>query len=81
MIILFCLLGRTETSIPWSFFLLSAIWSVDCITGIVSFWANIHLPVSTYHVCSFVPGLPYSGDFLAPSICLRVSWTLFLIAE
>ena len=28
---------------------------------ILSFWANIHLSVSAYHVCSFVIGLPHSG--------------------
>jgi hypothetical protein len=31
------------------------------ILGILSFWANIHLSVSTYHLSSFVIGLPYSG--------------------
>jgi hypothetical protein len=35
--------------------------SVTCILGIRSFWANIHLSVSAYHVCSFVTGLPHSG--------------------
>ena len=30
------------------------------ILGILSFWANIHLSVSTYHVSSFVIGLPHS---------------------
>ena len=29
-------------------------WSVNCILGILSIWANIHLLVSAYHVCSFV---------------------------
>jgi hypothetical protein len=28
---------------------------------ILSFWANIYLSVSLYHVCSFVIGLPHSG--------------------
>jgi hypothetical protein len=28
---------------------------------ILSFWANIHLSVSAYHVYSFVIGLPHSG--------------------
>jgi hypothetical protein len=27
---------------------------------ILSFWANIHLLMSAYHVCSFVIGLPHS---------------------
>jgi hypothetical protein len=42
---------------------------------ILSFWANIHLSVSAYHVCSFVIGLPHSGWYPPdPSICLRMSW-------
>jgi hypothetical protein len=28
---------------------------------ILSFWANLHLSVSAYHVCSFVIGLPHLG--------------------
>ena len=31
------------------------------ILGILSFWANIHLLVSAYHVSSFVIVLPHSG--------------------
>ena len=37
----------------------------NCILGSLSFWANIHLSVSAYHVCSFilqdfiVQGTPY----------------------
>ena len=27
----------------------------------LSFWTNIHLSVSAYHVCSYVIGLPHSG--------------------
>ena len=34
---------------------------VSYILGILSFWANIHLSVSTYCVSSFVIGLPHSG--------------------
>jgi hypothetical protein len=33
----------------------------NCIVGNLSFWANINLPMSAYHVCSFVIGLPHSG--------------------
>ena len=33
----------------------------NCILGILSFWANIHLTVSAYNVSSFVIGLPHSG--------------------
>jgi hypothetical protein len=29
----------------------------NCILGILSFWANIHLSVSAYQVTSFVIGL------------------------
>jgi hypothetical protein len=59
--VLFLLLRRIEVSTFWSSFFLSFMWFVNCILGIPSFWANIHLSVSAYHVCSFVIGLPYSG--------------------
>jgi hypothetical protein len=35
---------------------------VSYISGILSFWANIHLSVSTYHLSSFVIVLPHSGE-------------------
>jgi hypothetical protein len=35
---------------------------VGCIVGILSFWANIHLSVSTYHVCSFDSGYLTQDD-------------------
>ena len=38
-----------------SSFFLSFMCFENCILGILNFWANIHLSVSTYHVCSFVP--------------------------
>jgi hypothetical protein len=44
--ILFPLLRSPEVSIIWSFFFLRFIWSVNCILGIWSFWANIHLSVN-----------------------------------
>ena len=34
---------------------------VSYISGILSFWANIHLSVNTYHLSSFVIMLPHSG--------------------
>ena len=69
------LLRRTEAYTLWSSFFLSFMWSVNCILGIPSFWSNIHLSVSEYHVCSFMIGLLHSGRyFLVPSICLRISW-------
>ena len=60
-LILFAPQCRIEAGIPWSSFLLRSIVSEGCITGIVKFRANIHLWVNTYHVCSFVSGLPHSG--------------------
>jgi hypothetical protein len=61
VIILFPLLRKTEAPTLWSSFFLSFLWSVSCIMGILSFFPKIRLPVSTYHVCSFVTGLPHSG--------------------
>jgi hypothetical protein len=59
--ILFPLLGRTKAITIWPSFFLSFMWSVNCIWGILSFWANIHLSLSAYHMCSFVIGLPHLG--------------------
>jgi hypothetical protein len=57
----FPFLRRTEATRLWSSFL-SSMWSVNCTLGIPSFWANIYLTVSAYHVCSFVNGLPNQDD-------------------
>jgi hypothetical protein len=47
---------------------------VSYILGILSFWANIHLSVSTYCASSIVIGLPHLGWFPpGPSICLGIS--------
>jgi hypothetical protein len=47
---------------------------VSYILGILSFWANIHLSVSSYHVSSFVIGLSHSGWCRpGPTICLGIS--------
>jgi hypothetical protein len=75
MSIFFSLLRKTEASTLCSYFFLNFTWPVNCILGIPSFWATtIHLPVSAYHVCSFLTGLSHSGwYFLVPSICLRIS--------
>jgi hypothetical protein len=54
-------LRRNEVSTLWSSFFLSFMYFANCILGILSFWANIHLSVSAYHVCSFVIELPHSG--------------------
>jgi hypothetical protein len=58
--ILFPLLRRIEVSTLWSSFL-SFMCFANCILGILSFWANIHLSVSAYPVWSFVIGLPHLG--------------------
>ena len=60
--ILIPLLRRTEVSTLWYTFFLSFIWSVNYILGIPNFWANIHLSVTAFHVCSFVTELPHLGD-------------------
>jgi hypothetical protein len=62
MDILFPLLRRTKVSTLWSSFFLSFICFVNYIFGILSFWANIHLSVSSYHECSFVIALTHSGN-------------------
>ena len=58
--ILFTLLKSTEESTFWSSFFLIFIWSVNGILGILNFWANIHLSVIAYHVCSFMTELSHS---------------------
>jgi hypothetical protein len=59
--VLFPILRKGELSTLWSSFFLSFMCFANCTLGILSFWANIHLSVSTYQVSSFVIGLPYSG--------------------
>ena len=59
---------------PSPSFFLGIIWYVNCDLGIQNFWANIHLSVITFHVCSFVIGLPHLGWYFPVStICLRIS--------
>jgi hypothetical protein len=74
--ILFSFLKNTGSSTFWSSFFLGFIWSMNWILGILNFWANIHLSVSTYCVCSFVKESPHSGWYSQiPSICLWISWS------
>jgi hypothetical protein len=61
MSVLFPIQRRGELSTFWSSFFFSFMCFSNCILGILSFWANIHLSVSAYHVSSFVIGLPHSG--------------------
>jgi hypothetical protein len=58
--ILFPILRRNEVSTLWSSFFLIFMCFANCILGILSFWVNIHLPVSAYHVSSFVIRLTHS---------------------
>ena len=58
--ILLPLLRRIEVPTLWSSFFLSFMCFENCILGILSFWANIYLSMSAYHVCSFVIALPHS---------------------
>jgi hypothetical protein len=60
IVILFPILRRNEVSTLWSSFL-SFMCFANCIFNILSFWPNIGLSVSAYHVCSVVIGLPHSG--------------------
>jgi hypothetical protein len=80
---LFPLLRITEASTLWSSYFLSLMWSVNCILGILNFWANIHFSVSAYHVCSFVTGLPHSGCYFSSYIHLPSNFmnSLLLIAN
>jgi hypothetical protein len=52
--ILFPILRRNEVSTHWSSFFLIFLCFVNCILGILSFWANIHLSVSAYQVASVI---------------------------
>jgi hypothetical protein len=70
--VLLPLLRRIKVSTLWSSFFLSFMWSVNCILDISGFWVNIHLSVSAYHVCSFVTGLPHSGQYFLFCFCLFV---------
>jgi uncharacterized membrane protein len=58
--ILFPILRKNEVPTHWSSFLIFLCFA-DCILGILSFWANIHLSVIAYQVTSFVIRLPHSG--------------------
>jgi uncharacterized membrane protein len=58
--ILFPILRRNEVFTRWSSFFIFLCFA-NCILGILSFWANIHVSVSAYQVTSFVIRLPHSG--------------------
>jgi hypothetical protein len=72
--ILFPILRRNEVSAHWSSLFLIFLCFANCISGILSFWTNIHLSVNLYLMTSFVIGLPHSGWYPPDtSICLRIS--------
>lgn len=57
------------------FLLISFFGSMDFSMSILYFMANIHLKVSTYHVCLSRSGLPHSGwSFLGPYVFLLILW-------
>jgi hypothetical protein len=58
--ILFPILRRNEVFTLSSSFFLSFMCFANSILVSQSFWFNIHLSVSAYHVCAFVIGLFYS---------------------
>lgn len=64
MVILFLILRRNKVSTLWSSFFVSFMCFANCILAILSFWANIRLSVSTYHVCSFVQDYLTQDDIL-----------------
>jgi hypothetical protein len=70
----FSLLRRNKVSTLWSSLFLSFMCFANWILGILSFWANIHLSVSAYHVCSFWLGYLTQDDILQihPPICQRI---------
>ena len=57
--VLFAILRRNEVSTLWSSLFLIFLCFANCILGILSFWANIHLSVSACQVTSFVIELPH----------------------
>jgi hypothetical protein len=72
--ILLPILRLREVCTLWYSFFLSFMCFANCILDILSFWSNIHLSVSAYHVCYFVIWLPHSGRYPPDaSICLRIS--------
>ena len=83
IIISFTLLAGSEASLLGHFCFLHLLLSVGYILGILYFWANIQLSMSTYDLLPFESGLRHSGYFLIPCTCkLRDvpvfnSWLIF----
>jgi hypothetical protein len=68
--ILIPLLRRTEVSTLWSSLFLGLMWSVNCILGILNFWANVQFSVSVYHVWFFVCLFVCLFVFVCLYVCL-----------
>jgi hypothetical protein len=49
------ILRRGKVTTRWSLFFLSFMYFATCVLGILNFWANIHLSMSTYHVNQITP--------------------------
>jgi hypothetical protein len=71
--ILLPILRRNEVATLWSSFFLSFMCFANCILGILHFWANIHLTVSVYHVCSFVLGVFSFFIFETGFLCVALA--------
>jgi hypothetical protein len=76
--ILLPILRQNEVSTLWSSFFLIFMCFTNCILGILRFWANIHLSVSTYHVSSFVSRLPHSVSYTFSNSILHSELTLLI---
>jgi hypothetical protein len=81
--ILLLILRMNEVSTLWSSLFLSFMCFANCILGILSFWTNIHLSVSAYHVCSFVDWVTSLRMISSRSIHLSKNFinSLLLTAE
>ena len=77
MDILFSVLGRTEVSTHWSSFFLIFLCFANCILGILSFWANIHLSMSAYQVTMGTGGKFLNRAAMACAVRSRIDkWDL-----
>jgi hypothetical protein len=68
MIILLPLLSGVEASTLWPSFLLSVIWSVGYILGILYFIPNINLPCVSFWVWVTSLRMIYSSSIHLPAI-------------
>ena len=76
---LFPLLRRIEVSTLWSSFFLSFLCVLNCILGILSFWANIHLSVSDISCVFFCYWLTSLRMISSRSIHLSMNFDKFIV--